>query len=179
MKSVLLIVAFIGLAKQCSKQDPYAQMELVLNTSFVDDMSKTLNADIHSKDSSISTWASEFLASFEEGFNRYRPDKSVAIKLSKYKSRVGIKVVGGNWCSDTREQVPKLCKVLYYMGVSVDSFHYYQVDKNKKPMEDDFAASWTKGPVPDIMVYLDGIEKGRIIEVPRGRMEEDLLNILK
>lgn len=179
MKSLVIMIAFIGLTKQCSKYEPSSYREQNLSNAYVQLITKTLQKDLESTDSATSIWASEFISAFEKGFETYQPDKSVISKLIKFKSRISVKVVGGNWCSDTREQVPKLGKVLYQIGVPADSFQYFRVDKLKKPLEDDFTKSWAVGPVPDMYIYLDGKLKGRIIEIPKGLTEQDLLKILR
>jgi hypothetical protein len=179
MKTFLTIIAFIGMAKQCSKLEPYHTLDMESHPDYVHKMELTLAEDLNSDDSATAGWAKKFLTEFETGFNGYHPDKSVIEQIKKKCAGLTVKVIGGNWCSDTREQIPRLCKVLYYAQVPASTFEYYRVSRDKKPVADDFAATRTIGAVPEIVIFVNGEEKGRIIEVPQKNMEEDLLRILK
>lgn len=179
MKITLALFAFLGLAKQCTKQNPYMQLDKNPHPDYVHNMEITLSDDLNSDDSATAVWAKRFVSTFDQEFQNYHPDKRVIQKLTLLSSDLEVKVIGGNWCSDTRREVPRLCKVLYYMGVDASHFHYYRVDKNKKPVENDFASTRTIGSVPDMVVFKNGIEVGRIIETPEKSIERDLLKILR
>ncbi|MCC7298038.1 MAG: thioredoxin family protein [Bacteroidia bacterium] len=179
MKSVAVLFMFLGLAKQCSKIDTYSMLDKNNHPAIVHNMELTLAGDLNSDDSATALWAKEFLAGFETEFKNYHPDKKIIDKLKKFSTEIQVKVIGGNWCSDTKREVPRLCKILYYMGVDANKFEYYRVDRNKKPVEPDFASSRTIGAVPDMVIYKNGTEVGRIVEVPNKTLEKDLLNILK
>lgn len=179
MKSLAALFLFIGLAKQCSKVDTYAMLDKNTHPDIVHKMEMILAQDLNSDDSATADWAKTFMDGFETEFKNYQPDRKVLDKLKKHATEVEVKVIGGNWCSDTRREVPRLCKVLYFMGVSADKYSYFRVDKSKKPVDNDFAASRSIGSVPDIVVYKNGVEVGRIIETPRESLEKDLLALLK
>jgi hypothetical protein len=179
MKIFLSVFLFAGLAKYCSKYDPFSRLDAVSHPDYVHKMEILLATDMNSDDSATSKWATDMMQDFEPSFRNYSPSKSIAMKLRAQSSGIAVKVVGGNWCSDTKRELPRLCKVLYYMGVPADSFMYYRVGEDKKAIEQDFAAIWTKGLVPDIVVYRNGKELGHIKEMPRKTMEEDLLQIVR
>lgn len=179
MKITLALFVFLGFAKYCTKNDSYAMLDKNMHPAFVHNMELALADDLNSDDSATAVWAKRFVSHFEDDFNAYHPDKKTTTKLQAYKDITEVKVIGGNWCGDTRREVPRLCKVLYYMGLDASKFHYYQVDKEKKPLEDDFAATRKIGAIPDIVVFKNGVEVGRIIEVPEKSIEKDLLKILE
>lgn len=139
----------------------------------------TLAGDINSDDSTTALWAKEFMEDFETNFRQYKPRIQTIEKLKKYKDSIEVKVIGGNWCSDTRREVPRFCKVLYYTGVPVEKLSYYKVDRKKKAINKDFASEYTFENVPTIVVYKSGREVGKIVEYPQKTLEEDLLRMLK
>lgn len=184
MKYLLGIFLVMGSAKYCSKSYPEYEKHLkTLNNTHAPmyhKMEKTLGKDAASTDSLTSAWANTFLNEFEKTFNAYYPYKPVMGELyAKKPYGLVVKAVGGNWCSDTRMQVPRLCKVLHLLGISPDNFDYYTVNKEKKPVNDDFASTVKIDRVPLIIFYIDGKEIGRIVENPQKSIEEDLLKMLQ
>lgn len=183
MKSLLGIFLIMGSAKYCSRAFPeYDRHVKTLNNTHAPmyhKMEKILGKDISSADSSTSAWANTFLNEFEKNFDGYYPHKAVMAKLLEKKpDGLSIKVVGGNWCSDTRLQLPRVCKVLHLLGVSPDNFDYFTVDKQKKALSNDFASTIKIDKVPLIIFYVNEKEIGRIIESPKKSIEEDLLKML-
>ncbi|MBS3913303.1 MAG: hypothetical protein KG003_02300 [Bacteroidetes bacterium] len=179
VKLFLGTLMFVGMAKQCSKVDLYFRLDQNAHPAILVKIDSVIRYDQSAADSAQRSWAAEFSAEFNSSFIQYHPDKKTIHKLRRRISGVSIKVVGGNWCSDTRRELPKLCKVLYYSGLSADSLEYYRVDRDKKAIYPDFATGWTKAPIPDIAIYRNGKVIGHIFEVTRKSMEEDLLKILK
>lgn len=178
MKSLLTLIAFIGLAKQCSKYDPYVKLDQNTHPAYVHKMELTLAEDLNSDDSATAASAKQFLEEFETGFRDYHPDKKLVGKLADEAEHIQVKVIGGNWCSDTRREVPRLCKVMYYSGIPVSAYEYYRVDKNKKPLAVDFTAGRSIGLVPEIVIFYKGKEAGSIREIPRKSIEADMLAII-
>lgn len=141
-------------------------------------MEDALAADLASDDSITADYARRFLKGFEGVFRAYKPNKTIVKKLQPLVSGLNIKVIGGNWCSDTRREVPALSKVLYYCGVPADSFSYYRVDKKKKAIDRDFAFDNAVTHVPTVYVYRHGKLLGTIVEKPAKSWEADLLKLL-
>jgi hypothetical protein len=179
VKLFLGAMLFAGIAKQCIKVDSYFRMDMDAHPALLAKMDSILTHDKLAADSAQKAWASEFSSEFNTAFIQYHPDKKVINKLRKKIAGVSVKVVGGNWCSDTRRELPRLCKVLYYAGFSADSLDYFRVDRDKNAIYSDYAAGWTKAPIPDIAVYRNGKIAGHIFEVTQKSMEADLLKILK
>jgi hypothetical protein len=86
-------------------------------------------------------------------------------------------VVLGTWCSDTKEQLPKLIKVLQQIGYPVQSFKLIAVDRNKKLPKN--LRQFSTPSVPTVFVLEKNIMTGKIVETPFKSIEEDLLEILK
>ena len=96
-----------------------------------------------SKDSAGIADASDFKKSFPNTYStsKYTDEtiKSIRKKLSEIEGEgwvVEIQVIGGNWCSDTREGIPVLARVLdnvnFLMGSEKEKLVYLRVDRSKK-----------------------------------------------
>lgn len=115
-----------------------------------------------------------------EAYNRYTPDETKLKALSSAYAGCQIRVIGGSWCDDTRMHVPRLLKVLDMSGFKPEDFTYSGVNKAKKPLNGNGpAAGMAIDRVPLIIVYRNGVEKGRIVETPRKSIESDLLDLLR
>jgi len=142
-------------------------------------MESMLSVDINSDDSATALWAKGFMVQLEPGYRAYKPNLRVIKRLEKYKNRIEVRVIGGNWCSDTRREIPRLCKVLAYMEMPETKLSYYRVNRDKKSVQNDFANQYAFSFVPTIVIYLDGKAAGKIVEVTRLSMEKDMLQILE
>lgn len=168
----------MGSARYCSKTDKYTMLDRNTHPDILHRLEMTLATDLNADDSTTAASAARFMEVFEKEFMDYRPDKRICEKLSQRLENVEVKVIGGNWCSDTRREVPRLCKVLYYAGFSAEKFSYFRVDRQKKAVEPDFAAENKVERVPTIFVYRGGKLLGTIVETPEKSLEADLLALL-
>ncbi|HSE98873.1 MAG TPA: thioredoxin family protein [Blastocatellia bacterium] len=108
----------------------------------------------------------------------YQPPADAVSALKKNTVDAQITVALGTWCSDSRNYVPKLMKVLQAAGnknlkvkiVGIDSqFHTPVATIQQRRLIN----------VPTVIVERDGREIGRIVETPASEtMEEDLVAIL-
>jgi hypothetical protein len=89
-----------------------------------------------------------------------------------------IKIVLGTWCSDSRREVPRFVKILDFMGFPKDKRLYINVDREKKGLTDEVEGLEIEF-VPTFIVYENGVELGRIIEMPYESLEKDLIEIVK
>ena len=149
----------------------------------VHEMEQTLAKHGSTDDEEQAKWAADFWHGFEKEFDSYKPKKSVIheLFLITQKERIDITVVGGNWCSDTKTQIPRLCKVLHLAGLNESNFKYVQVDKDKNlivsPGETNKA--WIKPQrVPTVMVQRNGRFASIVVETPKASWEEDILALL-
>ena len=113
-----------------------------------------------------------------KGFDNYTPESEPLNKLFDIdKSGLIIKIVMGTWCSDSRREVPRFMKVLYYWQFPVDNVTFIGVDDAKKsPVEEYIKLDIQR--VPTFIIYKNNIEAGRIIENPTTSLEQDIVNIL-
>jgi len=118
---------------------------------------------------------------FRQHREEYQPQARWLAFLEKAKGKYGLVVAMGTWCSDSREQVPRLLKILELLGPAnpFPELVLLGVDRGKKVVP---AARFPYGPVervPTIVVTFGGSEVGRFVETPlSGSLEEDLVRIL-
>jgi thiol-disulfide isomerase/thioredoxin len=115
------------------------------------------------------TWTTEY--------NNYKPDYNTLDSLEGKLEDVNIKIVFRSTCSDSREQLPGLFKVLNELNYSVKSITLIGVNREKQGLSNE-AEGLEIELVPTIIFYKDGSEIGRIVETPAESLEKDLLKIL-
>lgn len=110
----------------------------------------------------------------------YEPDAALVDQLAEAKLRYEITVAMGTWCSDSREQVPRLEKVLDALGERspFERPRLIGIDRSKTTLP----GQWDYGTidlVPTIVISAGGAEIGRIVETPAtGSIEKDLVTLL-
>ncbi len=130
----------------------------------------TISAE--SLDTGIAGWRAECAA--------YRPAEKWLALLRTAKLRYGLTIAMGTWCSDSREQIPRLQAVLSALAERspFEPPRLVGIDRSKSID----AKLYPYGPVelvPTIVVTAGGSEVGRIVETPKsGSIEEDLVRIL-
>ncbi len=116
---------------------------------------------------------------FNEGYNAYHPDDKLMQQLARsLKGReLSFKVYQGSWCPDSRRELPRLKKItdglksdVYTEIISLNRAK--RLNNNALP-EDDIEF------VPTIVIYLDGVEVGRVVEQPDYSLEADIVNYLR
>jgi thiol-disulfide isomerase/thioredoxin len=176
MKTLMLLFALIGTVRYCSKPKEFNMPAQNTNRQKLE---LAIQPDLQSKDSIQKILAGKFKESIAAEYNGYKPDSSVMTELRKYwNNAITVKVIGGNWCSDTRRELPRLCRVLDGVGANADGFGYYKVNKDKQPLSQDFSAEYPVKKVPSVFVFSDGKPIGQIIETPSKSWESDLLKLL-
>lgn len=179
------IVLFL-LLYSCSTSKEYQQFYKVasknLHPTMLHQMEKELAQQVNSEDSLTRIWAQGFWKNFESHFEQYQPNKKVVHQLFEVnkKCHFSILTIGGNWCSDTKLQYPRMLKVLHLAGFTADSINYKRVNKNKEAI-----GNWNMNnnlrveKVPTFFVFYKGKLIGKIVETPKQTLEKDLLEICK
>lgn len=111
---------------------------------------------------------------------RYTPRAEWLARLATAKLRYGLDVAMGTWCGDSREQIPRLEKILATLGDTspFDPPRLIGIDRSKEVDPKLFPFGKVE-LVPTIVVTAGGSEVGRIVETPKsGSLEEDLVRIL-
>lgn len=107
----------------------------------------------------------------------YNPDREVVERIKEKIEDIETKLFTADWCPDCRIQLPRFFSVLLALGDEDFALEIIEVDRNKK---DDSGLSEMMGvmAIPTFIFLKDGVELGRIIERPTGRMEEDIAEII-
>jgi hypothetical protein len=179
MKSLIILTVMAGMLKMCNKTTHAPQKCAGQHPEILHKLEKSVAEDLGSDDSLVVQQAEKFIGQLDMEFATYNPNPSACKKLSSLIQGVEIKVIGGNWCSDTRREVPRMARVLCEAGFPATNFSYFKVDRQKKAVNNDFAAEQKVGRVPEIFVYRNGKLLGSIIETPKVTLEKDLLVLFK
>ena len=115
------------------------------------------------------TWTTEY--------NNYQPDYETLDKLEGKLDNIKIKIVFLSTCSDSREQLPRLFKILNELNYNLNTITLIGVNGEKQGLSNE-AEGLDIEFVPTIIFYKDGNEIGRIVETPAESLEKDLLKIL-
>ena len=115
------------------------------------------------------TWTTEY--------NNYQPDYGTLDILEGKLDNIIITIVFRSTCSDSREQLPRLFKILNELNYDVNSITLIGVSREKQGLSNE-AEGLEIELVPTIIFYKDGSEIGRIVETPVESLEKDLLKIL-
>ncbi|MBM3400292.1 MAG: thioredoxin family protein [Bacteroidetes bacterium] len=176
MKTLMLLIALMGLARYCSKTKEY---NMPAQHTHREKLLKAIAPELESQDSLQKTIATKFKETIKTEYPQYQPDNATLTDLkARWNDSISVKVIGGNWCSDTRLELPRLCRVLDGVGAHADSFGYFKVDKDKKPVNNDFATKQSVTRVPTVFVFRDGKLLGQIVETPVKSWEVDLNKLL-
>lgn len=122
-----------------------------------------------------------FNAWFDSNYQNYKLDSESVEQLRKKMINLNFIIFMGTWCGDSRREVPRMFKLL-------DSCH---INKNRIQliMLDSRDSVYKQSPgheerglhihrVPDLLVYSEEKELGRIVESPVQSLEKDLLSIV-
>lgn len=117
----------------------------------------------------FNTWTTEY--------NNYQPDYETLDKLEGKLDGIKMKIVFRSTCSDSREQLPRLFKILDELNYDLNSITLIGVNREKKGLFNE-ADGLDIEFVPTIIFYKDGTEMGRIVESPAESLEKDILRII-
>ena len=179
MKYLLLFIVLLFSAESTAISPAQRPQQVLLESGLLTMFAQKLIADTTSADSLTQVWAKGFYKRLYREFYSYKPKKKYCRQLQSLWQGVQIRVIGGNWCSDTRREVPRLLKVLDESGFPSRAFEYYRVNREKKPADSGFVCEVTIQSVPAIYVLRNGKTVGKIEETPKRTLESDLLKILR
>ncbi len=116
------------------------------------------------------TWTAEY--------ENYQPDFETIDKLEGKLNDILIQIVFRSTCSDSREQLTGLFKILNELNYNLNTITLIGVNREKKGLSNE-AEGLNIEFVPTIIFYKDGSEIGRIIETPTESLEKDMLKIIQ
>lgn len=123
----------------------------------------------------------EILTSFEK-FKKHENDvtytQAQLNRLKKIEQPIEIKVYFGQWCHDSQREVPRLVRLFDQLNQDNFKVWYYGVDvKKSDPL--GLAKADNLRRTPTVIIYRDGKELGRILEVPRVDWASDIAGMLE
>ena len=125
-------------------------------------------------------------APFAEWFNKnyadYQIDSTTAQILKAEIRTLRFVIFMGTWCGDSRLEVPKMYKLLEFCevlpeNIQLINLNIYDSVYKQSPTHEEKGLNIHR--VPDLLVYENNVEIGRIVERPVTSWEKDLLAIVR
>ena len=119
-----------------------------------------------------------FDSAYQVEYKLYHADSSFIKKIPSKLKGVKITLIMGSWCGDSREWVPRFCKIMDAAG-----FNYRKnlaiicVDRDKKAPGTPVDQLKIER-VPTFIFTKKGKELGRIVESPMDIFEKEIVRIL-
>lgn len=118
---------------------------------------------------------------FNINFNSFVIDTATVELIKPLLKKKTITIFMGTWCGDSKEQVPKMIKILLAAGFDTTRLSIITVGNGadmykKSPQGEELGLNIQR--VPTLIVYHKKKEIGRFIEYPVVSLEKDLLRIL-
>jgi hypothetical protein len=119
---------------------------------------------------------------FNKNYSDYKLDSVTAELLKSKLTNKRFMIFMGTWCGDSRQEVPKIYKLLDYCGIENSSIQLINVNiydsvYKQSPTHEEKGLNIHR--VPDLLVYENNTEIGRIVEKPVVSWEKDLLAITR
>ncbi|HTQ65624.1 MAG TPA: thioredoxin family protein [Puia sp.] len=117
---------------------------------------------------------------FNKNYADYKIDTVTAEKLKTYLSQKNFLIFMGTWCGDSKREVPRIFKILDYCGVKSGNIKLIMMDSRdsvykQSPTHEERGLNIHR--VPDLLIYSNNKEMGRIVESPVVTLEKDMLAI--
>jgi thiol-disulfide isomerase/thioredoxin len=112
---------------------------------------------------------------FPKQYDAYHPDLN-GFNSANLK-QISIKIFMGTWCHDSKREVPRLYKILDELYYDYENFEIIGLTKDKKGYFQDYATFGITN-TPTIIFYRNDMEIGRIIEEPKGSLEDQMARII-
>jgi thiol-disulfide isomerase/thioredoxin len=118
---------------------------------------------------------------FNKNYQDYIVDSATAAQLKPLVKGKQFDIFMATWCGDSRREVPRMYKILDYLGVDATHIRLINVNNHdsaykQSPTHEERGLNIIR--VPDLLIYESNKETGRIIEYPVVSLEKDLLAIL-
>jgi Thioredoxin len=120
----------------------------------------------------------EALPIWQDRMVAYEPRLAAIAGLKEFGEFVQIEVYLGTWCSDSKVQIPPFIQVMNLVNSPQFEVTYVGVPE-AQDARTPYIAGKNIDRIPTFVVYVNGLEKGRIEERPAVTIEEDLLDILR
>lgn len=122
--------------------------------------------------------SNDFNEWFQLEYDNFNPDIETLdqINLDNIEG-LEITVVLGTWCSDSKREFPRFCKILEKIGFPFEYLTIIGVNRSKQA-PDTHVSELNIELVPTFIFSINGKEIGRIIETPEVSLEKDFYKII-
>jgi len=123
-----------------------------------------------------------YLSWLQQEYNEYKPDVLTLDKIEDEFKEVDLLVFLGTWCEDSQREIPRLYRIIDYLGYKDKNMEMIGVDDHPdryKKSPNGETERWNVELVPTIILLKEGQELGRIVEFPEDTLERDLQRILE
>jgi thiol-disulfide isomerase/thioredoxin len=114
---------------------------------------------------------------FTQRYGEFQPDTVFVSQINELKNNVKVLLFLGTWCSDSRREVPRFYKIMDAVKFREDSIEVLGLDRNKVS-PDGLFAKHNITLVPTFIFFAGTTELGRIVEMPKKSLEQDIADIL-
>ena len=118
---------------------------------------------------------------FNKNYEEYKPNKTIINDIASELKNYSITLFMGTWCGDSKQEVPKLYKVLEASNYPIDQLTVIAISSEPnmyKQSPNHEEAGLNIHRVPTVIFYKEGKEINRIVEYPITTFEEDIQNII-
>ena len=118
---------------------------------------------------------------FNKNYAEYKVDSSICESLKIKLANKQLMIFMGTWCGDSKREVPRMFKILDYCGIQSSQIKLIMVsnqDSVYKQSPEHEERGMNIHRVPDLLIFENNKETGRIIESPVISLEKDLLAII-
>jgi len=107
----------------------------------------------------------------------YIPKAEAVEALRSIRQEVRVEIYLGTWCSDSKAHVSEYFKIME-LAANPQIITLATGLPQDKQARQDYIQGKDITKLPTFIVSVNGLEKGRIIEIPKKTVEEDLADIL-
>jgi thiol-disulfide isomerase/thioredoxin len=115
--------------------------------------------------------------SFRDAYQKAKVDTNLTGMIRGLCPGVDVIVFYGQWCADSKREVPRFMRIVEASGWEQGRIRYYALDRSKKS-DDGLTDTYSVELVPTFVFLRNGEEIGRIVESPRATLEGDMIQIL-
>jgi hypothetical protein len=117
---------------------------------------------------------------FTKNYDDYSVDTATVDKIKSALLQKHFEIFMGTWCGDSKREVPRMFKILDYCGVKSSQIELIMLDYHdsvykQSPTHEERGMNIHR--VPDLIVFDNKKEMGRIVESPLLSIEKDLERI--
>ena len=177
MKFIILVIAVS--VYTISNQSIFAQVKTpVLNQEIINENGQPMLLG----HCSISAFQKEnFKVWYNTNFDTFVLDTATVELIKPLLKKKKITIFMGTWCGDSKQQVPRMIKLLLAAGFDTTRLSIITLGNGanmykKSPQGEEVGLNIKR--VPTLIIYNKKKEMGRFIEYPVVSLEKDLLRIL-